>query len=194
MKISSFSVSPTPISAEANRRAAASRHLLTGRERTCPPGEVIVSKTDTKGLITYANTALLDISGYGEHELLGAPHSVFRHPEMPRSIFRLLWSTIQSGEEVFAYVVNRAKNGDHYWVFAHVTPTVDRQGRIIGYHSNRRTAAPHAIARIKPLYGLLNETEKRFDTAPEAAEAGLRALMSHIDDSKMTYGEFIFSL
>ena len=78
------------------------------------------------------------IAGYTEQEVLGKPHSLIRHPHMPRCVFKLLWDTIAGGDEIFAYVVNRCKNGDHYWVLAHVTPSRNTNGDIIGYHSNRR--------------------------------------------------------
>jgi PAS domain S-box-containing protein len=97
---------------------------LTGVERTFVENEIIVSKTDLKGRITYANDVFIKLAGFTETELLGQPHSIIRHPEMPRCVFKLLWDTIAEGGEIFAYVVNRSKNGDHYWVFAHVTPTV----------------------------------------------------------------------
>lgn len=93
---------------------------LTGVERTFDPDQFIVSKTDLKGRITYANKVFLDIADYTEAEILGQPHSVIRHAHMPRCVFRLLWERIQTGREIFAYVVNAAKNGDHYWVLAHV--------------------------------------------------------------------------
>src|SRR5208282_4348758 len=109
----------------------------TGIERFFEEEEIIVSKTDLKGLITYANRVFVQISGYSEEELLGQPHSIIRHPSMPGSVFRLLWETIASGQEIFAYVNNMSKNGDHYWVFAHVTPTFGAAGEIVGYHSNR---------------------------------------------------------
>ncbi len=96
--------------------------------------EIIVSKTDLKGRITYGNEVFIKLSGYEEHELLGKPHNIVRHKEMPKCIFKLLWERIQSGEEIFAYVVNQAKNGDHYWVFANVTPSFDNNGKIIGYY------------------------------------------------------------
>ena len=99
------------------------RTNLTGVERTFGEDEIIVSKTDLTGRITYANDVFLRISGYAEAEVLGQPHSIIRHPGTPRAVFSLLWRTIESGREIFAYVVNRAKNGDHYWVLAHVTPT-----------------------------------------------------------------------
>jgi PAS domain S-box-containing protein len=93
-----------------------SRHEvpLTGVARTFPDTEIIVSKTDTKGRLTYVNDVFSDVSGYTEAEVLGDPHSLVRHPDMPRCVFKLLWQTIEAGDEIFAYVNNRAKNGDHY--------------------------------------------------------------------------------
>ena len=99
----------------------------TAVERTFKEDEIIVSKTDLKGIITYANRTFLEVAMYSEDEVLGQPHSLIRHPDMPRCVFKLLWDTIQGGEEIFAYVKNMAKNGDYYWVFAHVTPTFNRQ-------------------------------------------------------------------
>jgi PAS domain S-box-containing protein len=94
-----------------------------GIERFFEEDEIIVSKTDPKGIITYANQVFLRTAQYQEEEILGAPDNIIRHPDMPRCVFDLLWKTIASGLEIFAYVKNMAKNGDHYWVFAHVTPT-----------------------------------------------------------------------
>ena len=79
----------------------------------------------------------------------GQAHNIIRHPDMPRCVFDLLWKTIAGGEEIFAYVKNMAKNGDHYWVFAHVTPTFDAGGRIMGYHSNRRVPERGAVATLE---------------------------------------------
>ncbi|HIJ61267.1 MAG TPA: PAS domain-containing protein [Rhodospirillaceae bacterium] len=194
MKISTVKLAATADSSQAVKLALANRNLLTGRERKFDPGSVIVSKTNVAGLIAYANTAFQEISGYREYELLGAPHSIVRHPDMPRCIFKLLWDTIKSGDEVFAYVNNRAKNGDHYWVFAHVTPSVNRDGEILGFHSNRRVPSKEAIEKIIPLYQSLAEIEKREKTAAAAAATGLTALELHVKKTGMTYGEFIFSL
>ncbi len=88
---------------------------------------------------------------YSYAELMGAPHSLIRHPDMPRCVFKLLWDTLEAKQEIFAYVVNLAKDGSHYWVFAHVTPTLDDRGNIIGSHSNRRKPDPAQIERIKPI-------------------------------------------
>ena len=99
---------------------------------------IIVSKTDLKGRITYANQSFCQMAGYTEAEMLGQPHSVIRHPDMPRAVFKLLWDTVLEGREIFAYVKNMAKNGNFYWVFAHVTPSYDANRNVIGFHSSRR--------------------------------------------------------
>ncbi|MDH3236791.1 MAG: PAS domain-containing protein, partial [Alphaproteobacteria bacterium] len=117
----------------------------TGREVFFDRDDLIVSKTNLKGHITYANDIFCDIAGYTEADVIGQPHNMIRHPDMPRCVFKLLWDTIQAGAEIFAYVVNMAKNGDHYWVLAHVTPSYDANGSIIGYHSTRRVPNPQTI-------------------------------------------------
>lgn len=166
----------------------------TGVERSFGDDQIIVSKTDTRGVLTYVNELFVEISAYPEHELLGRPHSVIRHPDMPRCVFKLLWERISSGSELFAYVVNLAADGAHYWVLAHVTPTRDASGRIVGYHSNRRTACPRALERIQPLYGTLLAEERRHDHAPSAIDASGTLLRSELDLLGMTYDEFVWSL
>ncbi len=128
------------------------RAVLTGHERTFAPDEFIVSKTDMNGKITYANGVFLRVADYDEKEIIGAPHSVVRHPDMPRCVLKLLWDQIAAKKEIFAYVINAARNGDFYWVFAHVTPSFDSQENIIGYHSNRRKPDPEKVETIKPIY------------------------------------------
>ena len=182
------------IATEANRRILNERAHLTGHEVFFDEGDVIVSKTDTKGLITYANQTFFSISGFSEAELLGAPHSILRHPAMPRAVFKFLWDTIAKGEEVFAYVLNRAKNGDHYWVFAHVTASRDTTGQIIGYHSNRRVPKRSAIAAVEPVYKTLYEVERQAANPKQALENGMKALVDFVTKTGMSYAEFIFSL
>lgn len=94
------------------------RPTPTGVERRFGEDELIVTKTDLKGRITYCNEVFVRMSGYTEQECLGEPHNIIRHPDMPRCVFKLLWDTIQGGQEIFAYVLNLSKNGDHYWVLA----------------------------------------------------------------------------
>lgn len=167
---------------------------LTGVERTFEPNEIIVSKTDRKGKITYANPVFVRVSQYTEDELLGAPHNIVRHPHMPRCVFKLLWDTIAAGQEIFAYVLNRAKSGDHYWVFAHVTPTFDSENHIIGYHSSRRVADRSALAKIEPIYRLLLEEEQKHASPREAMAAATSLLLNYVSNRNMSYEQFVFTL
>ncbi len=167
---------------------------LTGVVRTFRPDEIIVSKTDLKGRIIYANEVFQQVSGFTEGELLGQPHSIIRHPRMPRCVFKLLWNTIESGKEIFAYVLNRAKDGDEYWVFAHVTPTFDSSGKIISYHSNRRAPKPEAVEKAAGLYAKLLTEEGRHADRKEGMEASGRMLMDLLGSLGKPYDEFVFSL
>ncbi len=172
---------------------AEARHVLTGRERLLPQHELIVSKTDRRGVITYANDVFIRMCGYTEAELLGQPHSIIRHPHMPRCVFKLLWDTIEAGQEIFAYVINRAKNGDHYWVFAHVTPDISPAGECIGYHSSRRAPRREPIDALYPIYKALCEQETSI-----GGRAGMDAAMKTLTDTLaakgVTYEEFALSL
>ena len=169
--------------------------FLTGVERTFGADELIVSKTDPKGRITYGNAVFYGLSGYTEDELLGQPHSTIRHPQMPRAVFKLLWDTIGSGSEIFAYVVNRAKNGDHYWVFAHVTPNFDSRGAIVGYHSSRRRPRAEALAKIRPLYERVLAEEKRHADGRAGLAASFRMLCESVERAGFDgYDRFVLSL
>lgn len=168
---------------------------LTGRERFFDKNEIIVSKTDIKGHIQYANPVFMRIGGFEEAELTGAPHSILRHPHMPRCVFKLLWERIQAGQEIFAYVVNRAKNGDHYWVLAHVTPSFDANGKVTGYHSNRRVPERKIIeGTIIPLYQKLLAVEQSRSNSKDGMNAAYETLTSILNDKGVSYDEFIFSL
>lgn len=167
---------------------------LSGVERTFDDDEIIVSKTDTKGRITYANQVFLRVAQYTEEQVLGQPHNLIRHPDMPRCVFQYLWDTISVGREVFAYVVNCTSQGDHYWVFAHVTPTFDEYGRIIGYHSNRRVPDKKGVETVRKLYADLRSVESRQSTVRAASEAGLAALVARLQEMNTTYDELIFKL
>ncbi|WP_110206019.1 PAS domain-containing protein [Nocardioides daejeonensis] len=166
----------------------------TGVERPFLDDEIIVSKTDLKGRLTYVNRLFVTISGYPEDELIGQPHNVIRHPDMPRAVFALLWERIQAGEELFGYIVNMAADGGHYWVLAHVTPTFDGQGRVVGYHSNRRTVSKETVARITAIYRDILREERRHDHTPTAIEAGRRRLDEILAETGMSYDEFVWSL
>jgi len=129
------------------------QNSVTGVEQFFDDDELIVSKTNLKGHLTYTNDVFTRIAGYTAQELKDQPHSIIRHPQMPRCVFALLWLTIQDGREIFAYVINKCKNGDHYWVIAHVTPSRNSSGSIIGFHSTRRVPERSIVdEKIIPLY------------------------------------------
>jgi PAS domain S-box-containing protein len=166
----------------------------TGRERALSDSELIVSKTDLKGVITYANTVFSRIAALPEEDALGAPHSIIRHPDMPRCVFQLLWDTIASGQEIFAYVNNLARDGDNYWVFAHVTPTFDHEGRIVAYHSNRRRPERSAVEKCIPLYAQLKAMEDSYTSKTEGCRRALAHVVSMLEGQGIGYDEFVFSL
>jgi len=162
---------------------------MADKEITFGEDEFIVSKTDLQGRITYGNSLFIKISGYEEEELLNKPHNILRHSQMPALIFTLLWETIKKGEEIFAYVINKTKDGDYYWVFAHVTASFDKNGQIIGYHSVRRRPTQQALAVIKPLYAEFLREEKTG-----GVNASRKHLESILTQKGVSYDEFILSL
>jgi PAS domain S-box-containing protein len=166
----------------------------TGVERHFGADEMIVTKTDLKGRLTYANDVFCRVSAYPEAEMLGQPHSMIRHPDMPRAIFKLLWESLEHKRELFAYVMNLAGDGAHYWVFAHVTPSIAANGSVVGYHSNRRLPDPRVIAQIRPLYQQLVTEEHKHSRASEAAQAGVDRLHEILADHGTTYDEHVWTL
>ncbi len=168
---------------------------LTGVERFFDVNELIVSKTDLTGRLTYVNDVFMRVGGYNESELLGVQHNIIRHPDMPRCIFKLLWDALKSGEEIFAYVNNRAKNGDNYWVFAHVTPSFDKDGNVVSYHSSRRLPKPETIKNtIAPFYKQLLEAEQSVTNRKAALEKSYTMLTEFIANQGVEYDEFILSI
>ncbi|WP_026782553.1 PAS domain-containing protein [Pleomorphomonas koreensis] len=167
----------------------------TSEEVTFLPNEIIVSKTDLKGRITYANSIFSRICGYSRAELMNAPHSIIRHPDMPRCVFKLLWDQLGEEREIFAYVKNMSRNGAFYWVFAHVTPSFDNDGKVVGYHSSRRVADRRVLGEvIEPLYRDLRKIETSQATAKDGLAASFTQLMNIVKSKAASYDELIFSL
>ncbi len=155
-----------------------------------PENEFIISKTDAKGTITYCNELFVNISGYKVQELMKQPHSILRHNDMPKVIFQKLWNNLQNGQEIFAYVKNKTKNGDYYWVLAFVTPSYDDHKQLAEYFSVRRKPNANIIKNsIEPLYRELLAIESK---------GGISASHSYLENllkqKGVTYEQFIFSL
>lgn len=139
---------------------APDRTLYTSTiETPFPKGKLIVSRTDLEGNITHMNQAFVDISGYSEAELVGQPHSILRHPDMPKQIFSEIWQTASRGEKWQGYVKNLRKDGGFYWVHATVIANI-RQGKMTGLSSIRRQASAAKIAEAEHLYRQMLEQEK----------------------------------
>ena len=142
------------------------------------PKRYIVSETDEKGKITYCNDYFIEISGYNKDELIGKPHSMIRHPDMPKVVFKLLWETITQGKNINAVVKNLAKDGRYYWIFTEFESRRDTDtGEIIGYHAARKSISKHVIEVISELYARLVEIEKN-----EGVEASEKYLISFLKE------------
>ncbi len=151
--------------------------------------DFIVSKTDTKGIITYCNRIFMDMAGYEENELLGKNHNIIRHPDMPRVAFKLVWDTIQAGNEIFAFVKNLRKDGGFYWVFTHITADYDTNGNIVGYTSVRRAPNRSAVDAIIPLYAQMIQAEQSG-----GMDVGGKILFDFLDANNIEYEPLILSL
>lgn len=134
--------------------SVARKIYYTEIETPFPDGKLIVSTTDPEGIITHVNQAFIDMSGYTEEELIGAPHSILRHPDMPAVAFKGLWDTVAKGEKWQGFVKNLRKDGGYYWVKATVIPNV-RGGKVMGYTSVRRKPSRTKVEECIKLYPTL---------------------------------------
>ncbi|TEY10206.1 PAS domain S-box protein [Campylobacter sp. US18a] len=150
---------------------------------------LITSKTDLKGKIVYANDDFLKYAGYTMGEVLNKPHNIARHEDMPRTVFKCLWDYIQKGEEIFAFVKNKAKDGSFYWVFANVSASFGANGNIINYYSVRRAPNRKSLPIIEEVYKILLEKEQK-----SGINAGVSALVDIVSSYQMTYNELVFNL
>lgn len=129
--------------------------FITDIETPYPEGKLIVSRTDTNGNITHCNQSFVDMSGYEESEIIGQPHSLLRHPDMPAAAFADLWKTVQNGEKWHGYVKNLRKDGGYYWVYATVIPNI-RKGEVVGYTSVRRKPSSKKVQEAISTYSSMS--------------------------------------
>lgn len=162
-------------------------------ERIMADNEFIISKTDTKGKISYGNRTFNDYSGFSEKELLGVQHNIVRHPDMPRAVFKLLWDEVQAGREVFAFVKNLSRDGSFYWVLANVTPSYDVNEKIVGYFSVRRKPNRNALPKVADLYRKMLDAERQAGTR-DAIEASTTLLLGTLKSANLSYEEWVLKL
>ncbi|MBX7491481.1 PAS domain-containing protein [Helicobacter turcicus] len=163
--------------------------IPNSNERNFEEDEIIVSKTDLKGRILYGNRIFIELSGYTEKELLGKPHNIVRHPDMPKVVFKILWDGMSNAKEIVAYVKNLSKDGSFYWVKAYVTPSFNGKGEVVGYHSIRLKPTEQAKSAAAELYKELLEIEKR-----DGIQKSQERLEEILTQKGMSYEEFILSL
>ncbi len=149
----------------------------------------LVTKTDLEGNLTYSNDFFQKISGYSDEELIGSPHNMVRHQDMPKSIFKFFWQLLQADQEFWGYVKNSSKTGEHYWVLAHVIPSYGASGQKVGYHSNRRLAGNEAIDAMESLYARIRNAESGGGIA-----AGEAYLQNVLNEKGGSYNEYVFSI
>ena len=155
--------------------------------------ELIISKTDLKGRITYANRTFIRVAGFDEEELLHKPHNLIRHPDMPKGVFKYLWSELRQGREFFGFVKNYTEDRRFYWVLANITPDMDAAGEVQGYFSVRRCPHPQAIATIEPIYRQMLAIESRY-SGSQATEHSLAYLQQLLDSKSLSYEQFVLQL
>ena len=158
-------------------------------EKVLDNDDFIVSKTDIKGKITYCNQIFKVMAQYDEEELIGKPHNIIRHPDMPKIAFQVAWDLIQSGKEFFGFVKNLRHEGGFYWVFTTITPDFDSGNNIIGFTSVRRKANPDALNIIIPLYRDLVNAERTGGVS-----SSLKLISDLLESKKMEYNELIIAL
>jgi PAS domain S-box-containing protein len=153
-----------------------SRPTPTDNELEVKSVDIVVSKADDEGDITYANPIFYKLSGYSKKELTNAPHSILRHPDMPKVVFKYLWEQLKEGNEVTAFVKNLTKDGSFYWVIAYVRPAFNSDGTLRNYVSTRKSMSSNARKTIEPLYQTLLDLEKN-----DGVEVSEKALMEVLD-------------
>jgi PAS domain S-box-containing protein len=141
------------------------------------PKKYIISSTDIKGIITDVNDYFEEISGYSRQELIGKPHSIIRHPDMPKVVFKLMWERLKSGHDILALVKNLAKDGRYYWIFTSFEPVKNDNQEVIGFQAHRKSAPKHTVETVADIYAKVLEVEKK-----EGIEASEKFLNDYLQE------------
>ncbi|SFV68181.1 SIGNAL-TRANSDUCTION SENSOR PROTEIN-PAS/PAC domain [hydrothermal vent metagenome] len=165
------------------------RPIVLDEEIKFSKKKFIVSKTDIKGNIIFTNKNFSEISGYSEAELIGQPHNILRHPDMPKAIFFLVWQSLLSGKPISGVIKNLAKDGRYYWVIADLEPKFNAEGNIISLMAFRRAAPQDVIDTTSELYATMLAIEKKH-----GMEKSIAYLQAFLEEHDITYDEFITEL
>ena len=165
------------------------RPIVLNEEIKFSKKKFIVSKTDLKGNIIFTNKNFSEVSGYDEAELIGAPHNILRHPDMPKAVFFVVWQTLLAGQPISGVVKNLAKSGKYYWVIADLEPKFNVKGEIIALTAFRRAAPQDVIDTTEGLYATMLAIEKKH-----GMEKSLAYLEAFLEEHDLNYNEFIEEL
>jgi len=165
------------------------RPIILDEEIVFPKKKFIVSKTDIEGNILFVNQSFCDITGYKYEELIGQPHSVIRHPNMPRAIFYMMWKSLLAGMEISAIIKNVAKSGKYYWVISDFSMQRDKYGTLETFSSFTRHAPSYASQAIQELYDEMNYAERK-----NGIEGSLRYLENFLEEKHLSYNDYLESL
>lgn len=163
--------------------------VVIDREVKLDPSKTIMSKTNARGVIEFANDYFMEICGYEEYELMGKPHSIIRHPEMPKIIFKFLWERLNQGKNIHALVKNLTKDGRYYWVLTNFETKYDKMGNIISHYARRKTPPGNAIYQIEKLYKTLKSIEET-----QSIEVAERYFFGLLEEKNVTYDEYILEI
>ncbi|MBW1656273.1 MULTISPECIES: PAS domain-containing protein [Flavobacterium] len=164
--------------------------VIIDKEVTWDKTQVIMSKTNAFGIIEYANEVFVDVCGYEDYELMGQPHNIIRHPDMPKVIFKVLWENLKQGKNFHAIVKNLAKSGRYYWVITDFEIARDENDVIVNYFARRQSVPQEVIAmHIEPLYKKLLQIE-----AASGVEFSEKYLIGFLEEKKRSYVEYIKEL
>lgn len=158
-------------------------------EIRCATQQIIISRTDLKGNIIYYNPTFAEVNGFQGSSLIHKPHNVIRHPDMPKTIFQIVWSIIEQGLPIQAIVKNKTNDGNYYWALLNWKVQKDRDNNIISYVAYGKQAPDYAIKVIEPLYKMMLEIEEKHDI-----ETALEYLHGYLDEEGMTYSQYMEKL
>lgn len=166
------------------------QRIIIDKEVSWDKTQVIMSKTNAFGIIEYANEVFVDVSGYEDYELMGQPHNIIRHPDMPKVIFKVLWENLKNGKNFHAIVKNLAKSGRYYWVITDFEISCDENDVIVNYFARRQAVPQEVVAlHIEPLYKKLLQIE-----AASGVEFSEKYLIGFLEEKKKSYVEYIKEL